>query len=43
MANRKTTKKKQKERLKRLKELYAIEPGNLTPSEIKELKDAGMI
>lgn len=30
-------------RLKHLKDLYDMEPGDLTPSEIKELKKAGMI
>lgn len=31
------------DRLTQLKELYDCEPGDLTPSELKELEEAGML
>lgn len=31
------------DRLKHLKDLYDMEPGDLTPAELKELRDAGML
>lgn len=43
MANAKTAKKKRLLRLKHLKALYEMEPEDLTPLEIQELKDAGYI
>lgn len=43
MANSKTVKKRNRARLKHLYELYQIEPGDLKPSEIQELKNAHYI